>query len=116
MHQGIWNKNSKNCFEIRGKTLGIIGYGHIGSQLSVLAEAIGMYVIFYDIKAIMPHGLARQIDTLDELLRSSDFVSIHVPETSETINLMDSENIGKMKRGTFLINASRGSVVCFIFY
>lgn len=111
MHQGIWNKSSKNCFEIRGKTLGIIGYGHIGSQLSVLAEAIGMHVIFYDIKAIMPHGLARRVNTLEELFENSDFISLHVPETLETTNLVNSEMIEKMKRGSFLINASRGSVV-----
>ncbi|RIB10414.1 hypothetical protein C2G38_2206174 [Gigaspora rosea] len=111
MHQGIWNKVSAKCYEIRGKTLGIIGYGHIGAQLSVLAEAMGMTVYFYDIIQIMPLGTAKQVSTLDELLERSDFVTLHVPETEETKNMIGDAEINKMKKASYLINASRGSVV-----
>ena len=81
MHAGIWDKASENCKEIRGKTLGIVGYGHIGSQLSVLADSIGMRIFFYDINQIMPLGSAMKTNSLDELLKKCDFISIHVPET-----------------------------------
>ncbi len=91
--------------------LGIIGYGHIGSQLSVLAESLGMNVIYYDVVQVMPHGLAKNTGTMDELLSNSDFVSIHVPELDSTINLIDTKEIAKMKQDGCLINASRGSVV-----
>ncbi|KAG1186297.1 hypothetical protein G6F35_014682 [Rhizopus arrhizus] len=111
MHQGIWNKLSKNCFEIRCKVLGIVGYGHIGSQLSVLAEAMGMTVYFYDILQIMPIGQAKPVDSLDELLAISDFVSLHVPETEETKNMIGDHEIKKMKKGSYLINNARGTVV-----
>nr|CAG8436275.1 3906_t:CDS:2 [Entrophospora candida]CAG8522627.1 12436_t:CDS:2 [Entrophospora candida] len=121
MHQGIWNKVSSNCYEIRGKTLGIVGYGHIGSQLSVLAESMGMNVYFYDIIQIMPLGGAKQVKTLDELLEISDFVTLHVPETEETKFMFGEKQFNLMNErkkknnikggGSYLINASRGSVV-----
>ncbi|KAL1921242.1 uncharacterized protein VTP21DRAFT_10958 [Calcarisporiella thermophila] len=111
MHQGFWNKVSKNCYEIRGKTLGIVGYGHIGSQLSVLAESMGMTVYFYDIMQLMPLGMARQVPTLKDLLGASDFVTLHVPETEETKNMIGATELAQMKEGSYLINASRGTVV-----
>ncbi|KAF8525218.1 hypothetical protein BU17DRAFT_42355 [Hysterangium stoloniferum] len=111
MKQGIWNKVSKGCWEIRGKTLGIIGYGHIGSQLSVLAEAFGMRVLFYDVVNIMPLGSARQVDSLSDLLSSSDFVTLHVPELPETTNLIGQPELSQMKKGAYLINNARGRVV-----
>ncbi|KAG0242990.1 D-3-phosphoglycerate dehydrogenase 2 [Mortierella sp. GBA43] len=111
MHQGIWQKVSANCYEIRGKTLGIVGYGHIGSQLSVLAESMGMRVLFHDIVPLMPLGTAKQVATLDELLESSDFVTLHVPETEETKNMIGDHELNKMRKGSFLINASRGTIV-----
>lgn len=111
MHDGVWNKVSKGCWEIRGKTLGIIGYGHIGSQLSVLAEAFGMRVIFYDVVNIMPLGSARQVDSLDTLLSQADFVTLHVPELPETTGMISVHQLSKMKRGAYLINNARGKVV-----
>ncbi|CAB4435927.1 unnamed protein product [Rhizophagus irregularis] len=111
LHQGNWNKVSSQCYEIRGKTLGIVGYGHIGSQLSVLAEAMGMTVFFHDIIQLMPMGTAKQVNTLYELLERSDFVSLHVPETVETKNMIGEEEIARMKKGSYLINASRGTIV-----
>ncbi|TFL06761.1 hypothetical protein BDV98DRAFT_653181 [Pterulicium gracile] len=107
----IWNKVSKGCWEIRGKTLGIVGYGHIGSQLSVLSEAFGMRVIFFDVLNIMPLGSARQVDTLDALLAEADFVTLHVPEIKETINMISHAQLAKMKQGSYLINNARGRVV-----
>ncbi|KAG2154778.1 hypothetical protein DEU56DRAFT_770293 [Suillus clintonianus] len=111
MRQGIWNKQSKGCWEVRGKTLGIVGYGHIGSQLSVLAEAFGMRVIFYDVVNIMPLGSARQVDTLPTLLAEADFVTLHVPELPETINMIGPQELAQMKVGSYLINNARGRVV-----
>ncbi|KAI0004268.1 hypothetical protein BJV74DRAFT_763952 [Russula compacta] len=111
IRQGIWNKQSKGCWEIRGKTLGIIGYGHIGSQLSVLAEAFGMRVLFYDVVNIMPLGSARQVESLSLLLSQSDFVSIHVPELPETKDMISGIQLAQMKEGSYLINNARGSVV-----
>jgi D-3-phosphoglycerate dehydrogenase len=111
MHRGTWNKVSAKCWEIRGKTLGIVGYGHIGSQLSVLAEAMGMSVIYYDIVSLMAIGTARQVPTLSALLQEADFVSLHVPETAETKNMISSKQFEEMKTGSYLINASRGTVV-----
>jgi len=111
MHKGVWDKSAKNCHEIRGKVLGIVGYGHIGTQLSVLAEAMGMRVLFYDIENIMPIGNSRRCDTLDQLLESSDYVTLHVPSTEQTKNLIGESEITKMKKGSYLLNASRGSVV-----
>ena len=111
MRQGIWNKQSKGCWEIRGKTLGIVGYGHIGSQLSVLAEAFGMRVIFYDIINIMPLGIARQVESLASLLSQSDFVTLHVPDLPETRNMISDAQLAQMKKGSYLINNARGCVV-----
>lgn len=111
MHRGTWNKVSNKCWEIRGKTLGIVGYGHIGSQLSVLAEAMGMTVIYYDVVTLMGLGTARQVPTLDALLEESDFVTLHVPELPETKEMISAAQLSKMKEGSYLINASRGTVV-----
>lgn len=111
MHRGTWNKVSAKCWEIRGKTLGIVGYGHIGSQLSVLAEAMGMSVIYYDVQSLMAIGSAKQVPTLEALLQSADFVTLHVPETAETKNMMSIKQFEQMKTGSYLINASRGTVV-----
>ncbi|KEF61638.1 D-3-phosphoglycerate dehydrogenase 2 [Exophiala aquamarina CBS 119918] len=111
MHQGTWNKVSAKCWEIRGKTLGIIGYGHIGSQLSVLAESMGMDVIYYDVVNLMAMGTARQVPTLAHLLERADFVTCHVPELPETMNMIGARELDTMKNGSYLINASRGSVV-----
>ncbi|GAQ09032.1 D-3-phosphoglycerate dehydrogenase 1 [Aspergillus lentulus] len=111
MHGGTWNKVSAKCWEIRGKTLGIIGYGHIGAQLSVLAEAMGLSVIFYDVLNLMALGTAQQVPTLEALLSKSDFVTCHVPELPETKDMISSQQFEQMKPGAYLINASRGSVV-----
>ncbi|EKD13465.1 D-isomer specific 2-hydroxyacid dehydrogenase [Drepanopeziza brunnea f. sp. 'multigermtubi' MB_m1] len=111
LHQGTWNKVSAKCWEIRGKTLGIIGYGHIGSQLSVLAEAMGMSVIYYDVLNLMALGTAKQVPTLKALLNQADFVTCHVPELPETKNMIGAPEFEQMKNGSYLINASRGTVV-----
>lgn len=111
MHTGTWNKVSAKCWEIRGKTLGIVGYGHIGAQLSVLAEAMGMNVIYYDVNMIMSLGNSKQVETLDELLTRADFVTLHVPETADTHNLLSAPQFAAMKNGAYVINASRGTVV-----
>lgn len=111
LHAGTWNKVSTKCWEIRGKTLGIIGYGHIGSQLSVLAEAMGMDVIYYDVINLMAMGTAHQVPTLEQLLANADFVTCHVPELPETMNMIGRRELDQMKQGSYLINASRGSVV-----
>ena len=111
MRNGTWNKVSKNCWEVRGKTLGIIGYGHIGAQLSVLAEAFGIRVVFYDVVNIMPLGSARQVESLSELLGAADFVTLHVPEAPDTFNLIGAPQLAQMKKGSYLINNARGKVV-----
>lgn len=129
LHRGTWNKVSNGCWEIRGKTLGIIprmypckirllteqtgiiGYGHIGSQLSVLAEAMGMTVMFYDAVNLMAMGTAKQVPTLDHLLQGADFVTSHVPELPETFSMIGKDQFEKMKKGSYLINASRGRVI-----
>ncbi|KAL2114592.1 hypothetical protein VUR80DRAFT_4575 [Thermomyces stellatus] len=111
MHRGSWNKVSQKCWEIRGKTLGIVGYGHIGSQLSVLAEAMGMKVIYYDVVNLMALGTARQVPTLDQLLAEADFVTLHVPDLPETRGMISTAQFSRMKTGSYLINASRGAVV-----
>lgn len=111
MRAGIWNKVSKACWEVRGKTLGIVGYGHIGSQLSVLAESFGMNVIYFDVVPIMPLGMARQVETFEQLLSTADFVSLHVPEIPDTIGMMGPDEFAAMKEGAFLINNARGKVV-----
>lgn len=111
MHQGIWNKKSSRCWEIRGKTLGIVGYGHIGSQLSVLAESMGMNVLYHDVLIIMSMGNSKQVSSLQELLNNSDFVTLHVPELPDTVNMISTPQLAEMKDGAYLINNSRGTVV-----
>ncbi|MFP6809346.1 MAG: phosphoglycerate dehydrogenase [Pseudomonadales bacterium] len=110
-HQGIWQKTAKNSFEIRGKKLGIVGYGNIGSQLSVLAEGLGMQVQFHDTVHKLPLGNARQVKDLSTLLSDSDVVSFHVPEDKSTKGLMGEKEFQLMKKGSILINASRGTVI-----
>lgn len=110
-HQGEWIKSAEGSKEVRGKTLGIIGYGHIGSQVSILAESMGLKVIFYDTLKKLPLGNAVAMATLKDLLQSSDFVTLHVPEVPETLNMIGPNEISQMKKGSYLINASRGSVV-----
>ena len=110
-HLGDWQKSAEGSREVRGKILGIIGYGHIGSQVSILAEALGMKVIFYDVLKKLPLGNASSKKTLNELLKESDFVTLHVPETLETQNMISAEQFRLMKNGSYLINASRGTVV-----
>ena len=111
MLNGTWNKVSKKCWEVRGKTLGIIGYGHIGTQLSVLAESLGMSVIYYDVVPLMALGTSKQMPTLEALLQKADFITLHVPELPETKNMMGASEFAHMKQGSYLINASRGTVV-----
>ena len=110
-HRGEWDKSANNSVEARGKKLGIIGYGHIGTQLSIIAENIGMKVFYYDIENKLSLGNATQIPSLDELLSSVDVVSLHVPETASTQNMIGAEQLAKMKEGAILINAARGTVV-----
>lgn len=110
-HRGEWQKSALNAFEIRGKTLGIIGYGNIGMQLGIIAEGLGMQVQFYDVVNKLPLGNARQVSTLNQLLASSEVVSLHVPETSATQNMIGAPQLGQMQQGAILINASRGTVV-----
>ncbi len=110
-HRGGWLKSAENAYEIRGKTLGIVGYGSIGTQLSVLAEALGMRVVFFDVVTKLPLGNAHQVPQLHELLAQSDVVSLHVPETQATQWMIGAAEIAAMKPGSVLINASRGTVV-----
>ena len=110
-HRGEWDKSATGSFEARGKTLGIIGYGHIGTQLSIMAENIGMNVIFYDIETKLPLGNSVQVPTLTQLLKTSDVISLHVPETAQTQNMIGPAELEVMKQGSILINASRGTVV-----
>lgn len=111
LHEGRWEKSAEACFEVRHKTLGIIGYGHIGPQIGLLAESFGMKVIFYDIVGKLPLGNARQLSSLKELLQSSDFVTLHVPETPETKGMIGKEELKLMRSGSYLLNLSRGTVV-----
>ncbi len=110
-HRGQWLKTAAGSREARGKTLGIVGYGHIGTQVGVLAEALGMQVVFYDIEMKLAMGNARQMPTLDALLEVADVVTCHVPETSQTKGMIDASALARMKRGACLINAARGHVV-----
>lgn len=110
-HRGEWLKSAVGSFEARGKTLGIIGYGHIGTQLGIMAENMGMTVEFYDIEDKLPLGNCTQIQSLEELLGRADVISLHVPETNETKNMFASTEINQMKDGAILINASRGTVI-----
>jgi D-3-phosphoglycerate dehydrogenase / 2-oxoglutarate reductase len=111
LHRGGWSKSAEGSFEVRGKTLGIVGYGHIGTQIGVLAEQLGMNVVFHDIESKLTLGNARQLSGLDELLSRSDVVTLHLPELPSTKGLMGRAQIFAMKRGAHLINASRGTVV-----
>ena len=110
-HRGEWLKLSSNSYEVRGKNLGIIGYGHIGSQVSILAEALGMNVFYYDIEKKLSLGKATSCSSLEELLKLSDAVTLHVPETPQTKDMITYATLSLMKKGSVLINASRGSVV-----
>jgi D-3-phosphoglycerate dehydrogenase / 2-oxoglutarate reductase len=110
-HDGIWMKEAKGSYELRGKTLGIIGYGNIGSQVSVLAESLGMKVIYYDVVTKLPLGNAQQVRTLKDTLSQSDIVTLHVPETAQTKNLINKSTIKFFKKGSILLNYARGEVV-----
>jgi D-3-phosphoglycerate dehydrogenase len=111
LHRGVWAKSADDAREVRGKTLGIVGYGNIGTQLSVMAEALGMDVCFYDIVTKLPLGNARMMPTLDDVLAAADVVTFHVPETPLTRGMMGRPQFARMKPGAMLINASRGTVV-----
>jgi D-3-phosphoglycerate dehydrogenase len=111
MHAGSWEKSAAGAHEVRGRTLGIVGYGHIGSQVSVLAESFGMRVVFHDIARRLPLGNARPLRSLDELLGQSDVVTLHVPGTEATRGMIGAREFGRMKQGAFLVNNARGSVV-----
>jgi D-3-phosphoglycerate dehydrogenase len=110
-HRGVWQKSATNSNEVRGKTLGIVGYGHIGSQVSVLAEAMGMKVIYYDVVPKLPMGNANAVMSLKQLLEQSDVVSLHVPSTPQTKNMIAAKELSLMQKGKYLINLSRGNVV-----
>jgi len=111
MHAGQWLKVATSSYEVRGKKLGIVGYGHIGRQVGVLAEALGMHVLFFDIAAKLSMGNNHSTRTLEELLGQSDFVTLHVPETPQTKRMMGEREIASMRKGSYLLNASRGTVV-----
>ena len=110
-HEGIWMKDAKGSYELRGKTLGIIGYGNIGSQVSVLAESLGMKVLFYDVETKLPLGNAVDGKSLKEVLGKADIVTLHVPETSQTKNIINRNTIKQCKKGAIIINYARGEVV-----
>ena len=110
-HQGIWMKDAQGSYELRGKTLGIIGYGNIGSQVSVLAEGLGMKVIFYDVETKLPLGNANSCRSIKEVVTNADIISLHVPETAQTKNLINNANLKFFKQGSILINYARGEVV-----
>ncbi len=111
MHEGGWNKSATGSFEVRGKTLGIVGYGHIGRQVGVLAEALGMQVLFFDIVQQLPMGNNREVGSLKELLAGSDFVTLHVPATEQTKKMIGPDQLAQMRKGGRLLNLSRGNVV-----
>ena len=111
MHAGVWTKSAEGSREVRGKTLGIVGYGHIGRQVGVLAESFGMNVVFYDVAARLSMGNNRSAGSLEELLGQSDFVTLHVPETAQTHDMIGARELACMRKGACLINASRGTVV-----
>ncbi|MBX9785027.1 MAG: phosphoglycerate dehydrogenase [Chitinophagaceae bacterium] len=110
-HEGIWMKEAKGSYELRGKTLGIVGYGNIGSQVSVMAESLGMKVIYYDVVTKLPLGNAQQVKHLKDLLQQSDIITLHVPETAQTKNLINKTTIKFFKKGSILLNYARGEVV-----
>lgn len=111
MHKGVWTKSADGCNEIKGKTLGIIGYGNIGAQVGIIAESLGMNVIYYDVENKLPFGSNHPVTSLDELLATADVVTLHVPKSAATANMINTTTLAKMKKGSFLINASRGTVV-----
>ena len=111
VHRGGWSKSAEGSFEARGKVLGIVGYGSIGTQLSVLAESLGMQVIYFDVVTKLPLGNARQVGSMSELLALADVVSLHVPELASTKNMMAAEQFAQMKKGSIFINAARGTCV-----
>lgn len=111
VHQGRWEKSHIGCYEVRGKTVGIIGYGHIGSQVGVLAEGLGMRVIFYDVVPKMSIGNATRVSTMDDVFRQADFVTVHVPELTTTKGLVQAKHFALMKQGSYFLNLSRGTVV-----
>jgi D-3-phosphoglycerate dehydrogenase len=111
VHAGKWRKVATNSYEVRGKTVGIIGYGHIGRQVGVLAEMIGMRVIFYDRSTKLPMGNNRPCNSMDEVLEEAEFITLHVPATRETHEMIGAAELAKMKKGAYLLNASRGTVV-----
>ncbi|KAI9193433.1 uncharacterized protein BJ171DRAFT_430075, partial [Polychytrium aggregatum] len=111
IHRGDWNKVSSNCFEVRGKTLGIIGYGHVGSQLGIMAEALSLKVIFYDNVSLMPIGCAEPRDTLELLLREADFVAVNVSAIPENVKMMGQAQFAIMKKGSYVINTSFGDAI-----
>ncbi len=111
LHHGRWEKSAEGCMEVRRKTIGIVGYGHIGPQVGLLAESLGMKVIFHDILKKLPLGNARQVSGLQELLQNSDFVTMHVPDTPLTRRMIGREQFSMMPKGSYLLNLSRGSVV-----
>lgn len=111
VHRGGWSKSAEGSFEARGKVLGIVGYGSIGTQLSVLAESLGMQVIYFDVVTKLPLGNARQVGSMSELLAQADVVSLHVPELASTKNMMGAEQFAQMKQGSIFINAARGTCV-----
>lgn len=110
-HNGVWLKDAKGSYELRGKTLGIIGYGNIGSQVSIMAEALGMNVAYYDIATKLPHGNAKQVRDLKELVSKSNIVTLHVPSTPTTRNMINSDVLRSFRKGAYLLNYSRGDVV-----
>jgi D-3-phosphoglycerate dehydrogenase len=110
-HSGVWLKEAKGSYELRGKTLGIVGYGNIGSQVSIMAEAMGMHVLYYDIATRLPHGNAKQVRELKELLKQSDIVTLHVPSDVTTRSMISGESLKHFRRGSILLNYSRGDVV-----
>jgi D-3-phosphoglycerate dehydrogenase / 2-oxoglutarate reductase len=111
LHRGRWEKSAQGCMEVRRKTIGIVGYGHIGPQVGLLAEALGMKVVFHDINKKLPLGNARQLAGLEELLKTSDFVTLHVPDTPLTRGMISRDQLDMMPQGSYLLNLSRGSVV-----
>jgi D-3-phosphoglycerate dehydrogenase / 2-oxoglutarate reductase len=111
VHEGRWRKVAVGSHEVRGRTIGIVGYGHIGSQIGVLAEMCGMRVVFYDVAAKLPMGNNRAMQRLEDVLEVADFVTLHVPETPQTKNMIGPAELERMRPGAFLLNASRGTVV-----
>jgi D-3-phosphoglycerate dehydrogenase / 2-oxoglutarate reductase len=111
MHKGQWRKVASGAHEVRGKTLGVVGYGHIGTQVGILAEMMGMRVVFFDVATKLPLGNTRACTTLEQMLEQSDFVTLHVPETPQTRGLFAARQLSAMRKGACLINASRGTVV-----